>query len=111
MLSNLSVDLVIHRLELDSICNSRDKQGWVMVDVACPWFVDELIPNNIVVVFELLSNIAPELGELVSKPIVIVIKVTYSRAQGLCEMVIWPVDRLASINGWVVIFIHLEWIS
>jgi hypothetical protein len=73
MLSDLCVDLVIHRAKFLSVGDTWNQKSWILVDVTGPWLVDKLISDDVFTVFKLLGYIAPEPGKFISEAIFIVI--------------------------------------
>jgi len=77
MFSNLSVDLIIHRLQLFFVSHSWNDQQRILINITTPWFIEKLISNDVVIVFEVFGNLSPEVDKLVSQSILIVIKISY----------------------------------
>ena len=106
MFSNLFVDPVIDWLEVSPVCNSRNQQGGVLVDISTPGLIHNLIAQDIVTVCKSLSNFPPELSKLVQQAFVVVVEPPYGLGQCCREMVVRPADGLTVLTAWVVVLVY-----
>jgi len=110
ILSNFGIDLIVHRLELFFICYSWYEQIWLFIDVSTPWFIQKLISDDVVTFTELSRNLSPEGGKFISQTVVVIVKIPYSRADGLCEVIFRPRMFSTVLSRWIKIFINWIWI-
>lgn len=107
MFSNLSVDLIIHRLQLFFVSHSWNDQQRILINITTPWFIEKLISNDVVIVFEVFGNLSPEFDKFVSQSILIVIKISYCWADRLSKVIFRPWVFFAWFSRWIFIFINL----
>ena len=85
-------DNYIHGLKISPICDARDKQGWILVDVAAPRLVHDLVTQNVLICKIQMypsmgqakipsltsskgaSNFSPKESKLVQKTLVVVVE-------------------------------------
>ena len=87
-------DNFIHGLKISPVCDARDKECWILVDVAAPRLVHDLVTQNVLICkIEMhpamgqaikqipsltsskgASNLAPKESKLVQKTLVVVVE-------------------------------------
>jgi len=78
MLSDLCVDLIIHRAKLLSVGDTWNQESGILVNVTGPWLINKLISDDIFAVLKLLRHVPPEPSKFISETIFVVIQVTNS---------------------------------
>ena len=74
VLPDLGANPVVHGLQVPPVSNTGEEEGGILEDVSAPGLVHQLVPEHGVSVGEGLGYEAPEGGELVAEPIVVLVE-------------------------------------
>ena len=107
VLPDLGIDLIIHRLQLDSISYSWYYQKRVLINISAPWLVEKFVTYNIFVVLEVLGYFAPKIDEFVSQAILVIVQIANGRADSLSKVILWPRMLSTRLCRGIFVFINL----
>ena len=95
VLPDLGADPVVHGLQVPPVSDAGEEEGGVLEDVPTPGLVHQLVPEHGVPLGEGLGDEAPEGGELVEEPVVVLVQPAHRVREAGGEVVVGPGHTVA----------------